>query len=62
VFVGPDGTLRGTGIVPSTVLSGTVAPGNSIGTLTVNGNFVQNASSGDGGENWSTIDLGERWP
>ena len=45
VFVGPDGTLRGTGIVPSTVVSGTVAPGNSIGTLTVNGNFVQNAGS-----------------
>ena len=26
-------------------MSGTVAPGNSIGTLTVNGNFVQNAGS-----------------
>jgi outer membrane autotransporter protein len=45
VFVGPNATLRGTGIVPSTVVSGTVAPGNSIGTLTVNGNFVQNAGS-----------------
>jgi outer membrane autotransporter protein len=45
VFVGPDATLAGTGILPSTVVSGTVAPGNSIGTLTVNGNFVQNAGS-----------------
>jgi outer membrane autotransporter protein len=45
VFVGPDATLAGTGIVPSTVVSGMVAPGNSIGTLTVNGNFMQNAGS-----------------
>ena len=45
VFVDPDATLAGTGILPSTVVSGTVAPGNSIGTLTVNGNFVQNAGS-----------------
>ena len=45
VFVDRDATLRGTGILPSTVVSGTVAPGNSIGTLTVSGNFVQNAGS-----------------
>jgi outer membrane autotransporter protein len=45
VFIDRDATLRGTGLLPSTVVSGTVAPGNSIGTLTVNGNFVQNAGS-----------------
>ncbi|SEP48298.1 outer membrane autotransporter barrel domain-containing protein [Rhodospirillales bacterium URHD0017] len=45
VVIDRDATLRGTGLLPSTVVSGTVAPGNSIGTLTVNGNFVQNAGS-----------------
>ena len=45
VFIDRDATLRGTGILPSTAVSGTVAPGNSMGTLTVSGNFVQNAGS-----------------
>ena len=39
------GTLSGNGNVGATTVSGTVAPGNSIGTLHVNGNYVQNAGS-----------------
>ncbi|RST53953.1 autotransporter-associated beta strand repeat-containing protein [Variovorax sp. DXTD-1] len=39
------GRLKGSGTVGSTTISGTVAPGNSIGTLTVNGNFTQAAGS-----------------
>lgn len=35
------GRLQGTGTVGSTTLAGTIAPGNSIGTLTVNGNYTQ---------------------
>ena len=45
VFIDRDATLRGSGVLPSTVVSGTVAPGNSIGTVTVNGGFVQNPGS-----------------
>ena len=45
VLVGPDGTLRGIGFVPSTVVSGLLFPGNSIGTLTVNGNLTFNPGS-----------------
>jgi autotransporter-associated beta strand protein len=37
--------LSGSGTVGSTTVSGTVAPGNSIGTLTVNGAYTQNAGS-----------------
>lgn len=39
------GRLQGTGTVGSTAVSGTVAPGNSIGTLTVAGNIVFNPAS-----------------
>ena len=39
------GRLQGTGTVGSTTVAGIVAPGNSIGTLTVNGNFSQAAGS-----------------
>lgn len=39
------GRLQGTGTVGSTTVSGTVAPGNSIGTLNVAGNIVFNAGS-----------------
>ncbi|RST55784.1 autotransporter outer membrane beta-barrel domain-containing protein [Variovorax sp. MHTC-1] len=35
------GRLQGTGTVGSTTVAGTIAPGNSIGTLTVNGNYTQ---------------------
>jgi autotransporter-associated beta strand protein len=45
LFVGPAGMLRGTGMLPSTTVSGVLAPGNSIGTLTVNGNLVFNPGS-----------------
>lgn len=43
--VNAGGTLGGTGTVGRTTVSGTVAPGNSIGTLNVNGPYVQNAGS-----------------
>ena len=37
--VGPAATLQGTGIVGETLIQGTLAPGNSIGTLTVDGDI-----------------------
>ncbi len=40
LFVAAAGTLGGSGIVPSTEVAGTLAPGNSIGTITVNGNLA----------------------
>ncbi|MBT2299602.1 autotransporter domain-containing protein [Variovorax paradoxus] len=39
------GRLQGSGSVGSTTVFGTVAPGNSIGTLSVNGNFAQQSGS-----------------
>jgi len=39
------GRLEGTGAVGTTTIAGTVAPGHSIGTLTVNGNYTQAAGS-----------------
>jgi outer membrane autotransporter protein len=46
VTVGPSGTLGGTGSILGAVNTlGTLAPGNSIGTLNVTGNFVQAAGS-----------------
>src|SRR4029450_5611923 len=46
VTVGSGGTLGGTGtIVGNVVTTGNLAPGNSIGTLTVNGNYTQSAGS-----------------
>jgi outer membrane autotransporter protein len=47
VFVNFGGTLGGNGIVgPTTILAGgTLSPGNSVGTLTVNGNLVFAAAS-----------------
>jgi autotransporter-associated beta strand protein len=46
VTVGADGVLGGAGTIFGSVTSiGVVAPGNSIGTLTVNGALVQNAGS-----------------
>jgi autotransporter-associated beta strand protein len=47
VFVGPGGTLGGNGTVgPTAILAGgTLSPGNSVGTLTVNGNLVFAAAS-----------------
>nr|WP_284701059.1 autotransporter outer membrane beta-barrel domain-containing protein [Rhodoplanes tepidamans] len=38
--VGVDGTIGGTGVLPSTTVYGTLSPGNSIGTLTVNGDLT----------------------
>ena len=46
VTVGAAGTLGGNGTITGLVANnGIIAPGNSIGTLTINGNFVQNAGS-----------------
>jgi outer membrane autotransporter protein len=46
VTVGSGGTLGGTGtIFGATTIQGTLAPGNSIGTLNVSGNFTQAAGS-----------------
>jgi autotransporter-associated beta strand protein len=47
VFVNAGGTLGGNGVVgPTTILTGgTLSPGNSVGTLTVNGNLVFAAAS-----------------
>ena len=47
VFVNAGGTLGGSGVVgPTTILAGaTLSPGNSVGTLTVNGNLVFAAAS-----------------
>ncbi|MEJ1127102.1 autotransporter domain-containing protein [Variovorax sp. CCNWLW225] len=39
------GRLQGSGSVGGTTVAGTVAPGNSIGTLGINGNFAQLAGS-----------------
>lgn len=40
-----QGTLSGSGTVGDTLVRGTVSPGNSIGTLTVDGDFLQTAGS-----------------
>jgi outer membrane autotransporter protein len=43
--VNANGTLGGTGTVGQTTVNGIIAPGNSIGTLNVNGPYVQNVGS-----------------
>jgi subtilase-type serine protease len=43
--VNAGGRLGGSGTVGTTVVGGTTAPGNSIGTLTVNGDYTQQAGS-----------------
>ena len=42
--INPGTTLSGTGTVGTTINSGNIHPGASIGTLNINGNFTQNAS------------------
>lgn len=39
--VGPNGTLGGNGNVATTNMQGTMAPGNSIGNITINGHYNQ---------------------
>ncbi len=43
--IGSLGTLKGVGIVNDLSVYGTIAPGNSIGTLIVNGNYTQQPGS-----------------
>ena len=44
--VDPGGSIGGTGTLPSTAINaGLLAPGNSIGTLSVQGNFTQNGGT-----------------
>jgi len=45
VLVNNGATLSGIGRVGPTVMNGTISPGNSIGTLSINGNYVQNPGS-----------------
>ncbi|MBW4652271.1 MAG: autotransporter domain-containing protein [Kaiparowitsia implicata GSE-PSE-MK54-09C] len=45
VTVGAGATIGGSGTLPSLTINGTLAPGNSPGTLTVNGNLVLGAGS-----------------
>lgn len=45
VTIGEGGTIGGTGQLPSTTVLGTISPGNSPGTLTVNGNLTMGANS-----------------
>jgi len=42
--VSANGLLKGIGTLGDTHVEGTIAPGNSIGTLTINGNYVQGAA------------------
>ncbi len=42
--VGANGLLKGVGTLGNTHVDGIIAPGNSIGTLTINGNYVQGAT------------------
>ncbi|WP_329858719.1 autotransporter domain-containing protein [Stenotrophomonas hibiscicola] len=42
--VGANGLLKGVGTLGTTQVDGIIAPGNSIGTLTINGNYVQGAT------------------
>lgn len=43
-MVGVDGALTGVGTLGSTTVAGIIAPGNSIGTLKVEGDYVQTAT------------------
>ncbi|WP_242107251.1 autotransporter domain-containing protein [Luteimonas aquatica] len=43
--VAAGGRLGGTGTLGDTVVAGTIAPGNSIGTLAVNGSYLQQTGS-----------------
>lgn len=45
VTIGAGGVIGGIGDVGATTVNGTIAAGNSIGQLTVNGAYVQNAGS-----------------
>lgn len=45
LLIGSAATLRGTGTVGTSDVYGTVSPGNSVGTLQVNGDYTQHAGS-----------------
>src|SRR5690606_39486468 len=44
-WIAAGGTLGGSGTLGDTRVAGTVAPGNSIGTLTIDGDYVQEAGA-----------------
>lgn len=45
-YVNPGATLGGSGVLdsPNVIMAGTLSPGNSPGTLTINGNYTQTSS------------------
>lgn len=45
LFIGQDATLKGKGVVGPATVAGTIAPGNSVGTITVAGDFIQTHTS-----------------
>jgi outer membrane autotransporter protein len=46
VIISPAGTLKGNSTINANVINkGTIAPGNSIGTISIAGNYTQNAGS-----------------
>lgn len=45
MLVNANGRVSGIGTLGNTTIFGTIAPGNSIGVLTINGNYVQAAGS-----------------
>lgn len=45
LVVAEGGAIGGSGALPSTTIDGTLAPGNSIGTVTINGNLTFGAGS-----------------
>ena len=45
VIVGNGGNLSGTGLLNNVIVNGAISPGNSIGTINVTGNYIQNPGS-----------------
>jgi len=43
--IGQDATLKGNGVVGPATIEGTIAPGNSVGTITVAGDLIQTHTS-----------------
>ena len=45
LLIGQDATLKGNGVVGPATIAGTIAPGKSVGTITVAGDFIQTHTS-----------------